>query len=109
MGIALMVAAATHGAEPIGALATDAGQTSYRATRLQADTLRIGRADTMDGLQHAWATAFHRLNPTITFELRDDTRLSAEAFDALLAARIDIAPFVREPFPAELTRFREKF
>lgn len=82
---------------------------SYQAAQLPADTLTIGRADTMDGLQHEWAAAFHRLNPQVTLQLRNDTKFSAEAFDALLDGAIDIAPFVREPFPAELQRFRQKY
>jgi phosphate transport system substrate-binding protein len=70
--------------------------------------LTFARADTMDGLVRAWAAGFRRLHPGVALTLRNDTRLSADAFDLLLAGRVQVAPFVREPFPAEIARFRGK-
>jgi len=57
----------------------------------------------------AWADGFRRFHPGAQIRLRSDTRLSAEAFDAILDGTAHLAPFVREPFPSELERFERRF
>ena len=71
--------------------------------------LVLSRADTMAGLLTAWADGYRRQHPQANVVLRQDAKLSAEAFDALLDGSADIAPFVREPFASETERFTARY
>jgi phosphate transport system substrate-binding protein len=63
----------------------------------------------METLMQAWSKGFSRFHPDAHLKLRKDTNLSAEAFDTLLDGTAQVAPFVRELFPSEIARFKQKF
>jgi phosphate transport system substrate-binding protein len=63
----------------------------------------------MEGLLQAWTRGFESTHAGVKITLRRDTKLSAEAFDALLAGDVQIAPMARELFPEERARYTEKF
>ena len=62
-------------------------------------------ADNMNGILDRWARALARIHPGLRLEVARNTRLSAEGLDALLEGRTQVAPFVREIYPAERRRF----
>ncbi len=66
-------------------------------------------ADNMNGILDRWARALARIHPGLRLEVARNTRLSAEGLDALLEGRTQVAPFVREIYPAERRRFLERF
>src|SRR5258706_15255423 len=57
----------------------------------------------------AWAKKFARFHPGARVRLRDDTRLTTDAFDVAIAAGdIDLIPSARELVPSERKRLTEK-
>lgn len=63
----------------------------------------------MQALAVEWGRLFQMHHPRATVAVRNDTTLAAEGFDALLAGSANCATFVREPFPAEIAVFTQKF
>ena len=57
----------------------------------------------------AWARKFAKYHPGVTLRLRDDTRLTTDAFDVAIAAGdIDLIPSARELVPSETQRLTQK-
>ena len=56
-----------------------------------------------------WAKQFARFHPKVSVRLRDDTRLTTDAFDTAIAAgNIDLIPSARELVPSEAERLTQK-
>jgi phosphate transport system substrate-binding protein len=63
-----------------------------------------------DAVMATWARKFARLQPGARVRLRDDTRLTTDAFDvAIDAGGIDLIPSARELVPSERARLTQKF
>src|SRR6202165_3696602 len=62
-----------------------------------------------DEAMMAWARKFAKYHPGVTLRLRDDTRLTTDAFDVAIAAGdIDLIPSARELVPSETQRLTQK-
>jgi phosphate transport system substrate-binding protein len=62
-----------------------------------------------DEAMTAWARKFAKYHPGVTLRLRDDTRLTTDAFDVAIAAGdIDLIPSARELVPSETQRLTQK-
>ncbi len=62
-----------------------------------------------DDVMAAWGVAFARFHPRVRIRLRDDTRLTTDAFDTAIASGgIDLIPSARELVPSERKRLTEK-
>jgi len=62
-----------------------------------------------DEVMSAWAEEFARYEPGVHLRLRDDTRLTTDAYDVAIAdGGIDLIPSAREPVPSETERFTRK-
>jgi phosphate transport system substrate-binding protein len=62
-----------------------------------------------DEAMMAWAKAFARYHPAVRVRLRDDTRLTTDAFDvAITKGDIDLVPSARELVPSETERLTRK-
>ena len=72
-------------------------------------TFTCAGADTMHDLAEAWARDFRRFHPEATLRVRRDGKFAAEGLEAVMSGEADCALLVREPFPAELAKFRSKF
>ena len=72
-------------------------------------TLRCAGGSTMLPLVASWGRQFHELHPRAVVEVDPRITLAAGGFRELLAGRVDLVDFVREPFPAEVTAFEHKF
>lgn len=57
----------------------------------------------------SWGRQFHQLHPQAMVEIDPRIKLAAGGFRQLLAGRVDLVDFVREPFPAEVAAFTRKF
>ena len=66
-------------------------------------------AESMDGLMNTWTRDFTAQHPDTPARVTLRTKFSAEAFDAFLRGEVQVAPFSRELFPAERTRYIAKF
>ena len=75
----------------------------------RAGTLRCAGGSTMLPLMESWARQFHELHPGAVVEIDPHVTLAADGFRELLAGRVDLVDFVREPFPAEIAAFKRKF
>jgi phosphate transport system substrate-binding protein len=75
----------------------------------RAGVVRCAGGSTMVPLVRAWGREFHQLHPRAVVETDSRVTLAADGFRELLAGRIDVVDFVREPFPAEIAAFRRKF
>ena len=60
-------------------------------------------------LVESWGRKFRELHPRATVEVDPRVKLAAGGFRELLAGRVDLVDFVREPFPAEMAAFERKF
>lgn len=60
-------------------------------------------------LVESWGHQFHELHPRVAVRVDPRVKLAAGGFRELLAGRVDLVDFVREPFPAEMAAFRRKF
>ena len=60
-------------------------------------------------LVKSWRQQFHERYPRAVIEVDPSVTLAAGGFRALLAGRVDLVDFVREPFPAEIAAFERKF
>jgi len=62
-----------------------------------------------DQAMTAWARNFAQYHPGVTLRLRDDTRLTTDAFEVAIAAGdIDLIPSARELVPSETQRLTQK-
>lgn len=80
----------------------------FFAAKAMAGEITCAGADTMQAIAQSWADAFNRTHPGGA-AVDSGTKLSAEGFDLLLQGKADCVTYVREPFPAELKAYREKF
>lgn len=71
--------------------------------------VRCAGGDTMAPLVKRWARQFHELHPGAVIEIDPRARLAADGFRELLAGRVDLVDFVREPFPREIDSFEREF
>ena len=74
-----------------------------------AGVVRCAGGSTMLPLVKSWGRQFHELHPRAAVEVDPRVTLAAGGFRELLAGRIDLVDFVREPFPAEISAFRRRF
>lgn len=74
-----------------------------------AGVVRCAGGSTMQPLVESWGRQFHQLHPGAVVAIDPGETLAADGFRELLAGRVDIVDFVREPFPAEVAAFRKKF
>jgi phosphate transport system substrate-binding protein len=63
----------------------------------------------MAKLMEAWTRGFTALHPDTPARVTLQAKFSADAFDALLRGEVQVAPFSRELFPNERTRYLDKF
>jgi phosphate transport system substrate-binding protein len=77
--------------------------------RASAAEVACASADSMAGLMDAWTRGFTALHPDTPARVTLQAKFSADAFDALLRGEVQVAPFSRELFPAERTRYLAKF
>ena len=99
------------GAMACGALSLAGGRAADGAmpARGLSGVVRCAGGSTMQPLVASWGRQFHRLHPGAVVEIDPGATLAADGFRELLAARVDLVDFVREPFPAEIAAFRHKF
>lgn len=92
-----------------GAVAVDPGLPAYApAERVSGEIVVAGNHAT-DELMQAWARGFARFHAEARLRLRDDTRLTTDAFDVAIAAGdIDLIPSARELVPSETERLTRK-
>lgn len=88
-----------------GSLAAD-GRTPAQSL---GSVVRCAGGSTMLPLVASWGQQFHRLHPQAVVKIDPGVTLAADGFRQLLAGRVDLVDFVREPFPAEIIAFRRKF
>ena len=74
----------------------------------RAGVVRCAGGSTMLPLVEAGDSSF-RAQPPGRGRNRPARNLAADGFRELLAGRVDLVDFVREPFPAEIAAFRRKF
>ena len=60
-------------------------------------------------LVESWGRRFHELHPRAAVKVDSRITLASDGLRELLAGRVDLVDFVREPFPAEIAAFRRKF
>jgi phosphate transport system substrate-binding protein len=63
----------------------------------------------MRPLVESWGRQFHDRDPQAVVEVDPRITLAADGFRELLAGRVDLVDFVREPFPSETAAFRRKY
>ena len=91
------------------AIALDANLPAYEPHERVAGEISVAGNHATDDVMHAWAKKFARFHPGAKVRLRDDTRLTTDAFDAAIAAGdIDLIPSARELVPSERKRLAEK-
>lgn len=74
-----------------------------------AGVVRCAGGSTMLPLVESWGREFRAVHPKATVEVDPRITLAADGFRELLAGRIDLVDFVREPFPAEIAAFKHRF
>jgi phosphate transport system substrate-binding protein len=74
-----------------------------------AGVVRCAGGSTMQPLVESWGRQFHQLHPRAVVQIDRGATLAADGFRELIAGRVDLVDFVREPFPAEISTFRRKF
>lgn len=89
--------------------AVDPALPAYTEAADIAGELDVAGADTMQDLMDTWAQAFHLRHPAATIHVSHASKFSADGFAAMLAGKVDIVTFVREPFRSELTAYTKKF
>lgn len=100
--------AATKQAATDHAASSRAAEAASTAARL-AGVVRCAGGSTMLPLVESWGRQFHALHPQAEVEVDRHVTLAADGFRQLLAGRVDLVDFVREPFPAEVAAFEHKF
>jgi phosphate transport system substrate-binding protein len=85
------------------------GARAGAATPPLKGVVRCAGGSTMLPLVQAWGRRWHALHPQAAISVDPRVTLAAEGLRELLAGRVDLVDFVREPFPAEIAAFRRKF
>jgi len=90
-------------------LTVDARLPSYETgASVNGEIVCAGNHATDDVIM-AWAKKFARYQPQVTVRLRNDTRLTTDAFDVAIAAGgIDLIPSARELVPSETERLTKQ-
>ena len=109
MGVGVLFLPAMLLAEAIPPARIDPDLPAYAAKTALSGEIRCAGGNTMQALVVEWGRLFQMHHPRATVGVRKDTSLAAEGFDALLAGSANCATFVREPFPAEIAAFTQKF
>src|SRR5207247_7922655 len=87
----------------------DAGLPSYKPEGKLKGDLMIARLEPTEGFIATWVKGFARLYPDVKVEqTREGTRVATDCFNALLAGKVQLAPFVREVQAPELAAARKK-
>jgi phosphate transport system substrate-binding protein len=104
--LALMLAG---GSSPAGAVALDPKLPAYEPGAPVSGVISVAGNHATDDVMKAWAAEFARFHPGVSLRLRDDTRLTTDAFDVAIAAGdIDLIPSARELVPSESERLTRK-
>jgi phosphate transport system substrate-binding protein len=74
-----------------------------------AGVVRCAGGGTMLALVESWGRQFREVHPQAAVEVDPRVTLAADGFRELLAGRLDLVDFVREPFPAEVAAFKRRF
>jgi phosphate transport system substrate-binding protein len=91
------------GSSSTPALELDATLSPYVRGEPVSGTITIAGNHATDDLIQGWADAFSRMQPDVHVTLRNDTRLTTDAFNVAIAdGNIDIIPSARELVPAEI-------
>jgi phosphate transport system substrate-binding protein len=90
-------------------LTVDARLPSYESgTPVSGEIVCAGNHATDEAMM-TWARKLAKYHPGVTLRLRDDTRLTTDAFDVAIAAgNIDLIPSARELVPSETERLTRK-
>src|SRR5258708_31736856 len=92
-----------------GAVTLDGNLPAYEAGGPVSGEISVAGNHATDDVMVAWAKKFARFHPGVTVRLRDDTRLTTDAFDVAIAAGdIDLIPSARELVPSERERLTQK-
>jgi phosphate transport system substrate-binding protein len=92
-----------------GAVTIDPKLPDYQPGAPVSGEISVAGNHATDEVMTAWAKKFVRFHPRATVRLRDDTRLTTDAFDVAIAAGdIDLIPSARELVPSERKRLTEK-
>jgi len=87
----------------------DPGLPAYEPGAKVEGEISVAGNHATDEVMAAWAKKFARIHPGVRVRLRDDTRLTTDAFDVAIAAGdIDLIPSARELVPSERKRLTEK-
>jgi phosphate transport system substrate-binding protein len=90
--------------------ALDPGIAAYAPAVSVSGEIVVAGNHATDAVMAAWAAKFARLQPGASVRLRNDTRLTTDAFDvAIGAGGIDLIPSARELVPSERERLTQKF
>src|SRR5258707_3913894 len=91
------------------AVTLDAGLPAYEPRGKVEGEISVAGNHATDDAMAAWAKKFARFHPGVRVRLRDDTRLTTDAFDVAIAAGdIDLIPSARELVPSETERLTQK-
>jgi phosphate transport system substrate-binding protein len=92
-----------------GAVSLDPGLPAYQPGEKIEGVISVAGNHATDDVMAAWAKKFARFHPGARVRLRDDTRLTTDAFDVAIAAGdIDLIPSARELMPSERERLAKK-
>ncbi len=72
---------------------------------LPAAEVACASAESMDGLMSAWTAGFTALHPDTPARVTLRAKFSADFAEPLARGEVQVAPFPRELFPAEVARF----
>ena len=90
-------------------LTVDARLPSYEPGAAASGEIICAGNHATDDVIMAWAKKFARYQPQVTVRLRNDTRLTTDAFDVAIAAGdIDLIPSARELVPSETERLTKQ-
>jgi phosphate transport system substrate-binding protein len=90
-------------------LVVDPRLPSYAPGEAVGGEITVAGNHATDDAVRIWAKRFARYQPGVTLRLRDDTRLTTDAFDVAIAhGDIDLVPSARELVPAEVDRLTRK-
>jgi phosphate transport system substrate-binding protein len=105
----LAAALAAFAANAAVAVTLDAKLPPYEPRDKVEGEISVAGNHATDEVMSAWAKKFARFHPGAKVRLRDDTRLTTDAFDVAIAAGdIDLIPSARELVPSERKRLTEK-
>ena len=104
-----MISAVLAAAAVAAALTVDPGLPAYAPREKVEGDLSVAGNHATDDTIRAWAAKFAAFHPGAHIRLRDDTRLTTDAFDVAIASGdIDLIPSARELVPSEHARLAAK-